>query len=167
MNSLLAVTDLAWFAGAALAATVVIALSSGNRPKPNLRRLERQIDALLERAGIVVPSGLPPEVQALANDPGRKIEAIKLLRRQTSLSLVEAKAAVEGSAAPPTARQLERKLDALLQRAGVHLPSGLSPEVELLARDPAKKIAAIKLHREQTGLSLVEAKDAVEEFAGF
>jgi ribosomal protein L7/L12 len=41
---------------------------------------------------------------------------------------------------------------------------GLSREVCELADDPARKIEAIKLHREQTGCSLKEAKDAVEAY---
>lgn len=62
-------------------------------------------------------------------------------------------------------RRLERKLDALLQHHGVSVPSRLSPEVQRLAKDPARKIAAIKLHREQTpGLGLAEAKAEVEDF---
>jgi ribosomal protein L7/L12 len=62
-------------------------------------------------------------------------------------------------------RRVERKLDALLQHHGIALPSKLSPEVQRLASDPNQKIAAIKLHREQTGLSLAEAKAEVEEFS--
>ena len=61
-------------------------------------------------------------------------------------------------------RRIERKLDALLQHSGITLPSKLSPEVQRLAGDPSQKIAAIKLHRAQTGLSLAEAKADVEEF---
>lgn len=62
-------------------------------------------------------------------------------------------------------RRVERKLDALLKHQGVEMPSGLSPVVQLLARDPSKKIAAIKLHREQNpGLSLADAKRDVEDF---
>ncbi|MGP8233973.1 MAG: hypothetical protein ACLQVW_00965 [Limisphaerales bacterium] len=62
-------------------------------------------------------------------------------------------------------RRVERKLDALLKHQGVDLPSRLSPEVQLLARDPSKKIAAIKLHREQNpGLGLADAKREVEDF---
>ena len=35
----------------------------------------------------------------------------------------------------------------------------LTPEVELLAKDPKKKIAAIKLHRDQNkGMSIADAK---------
>ena len=41
---------------------------------------------------------------------------------------------------------------------------GLSEEVKALADDPARKIAAFKLHREQTGLGLKDAQDAVEAY---
>jgi ribosomal protein L7/L12 len=61
--------------------------------------------------------------------------------------------------------RLECKLDALLQHHGVSVPSRLSPEVQLLAKDPSQKIAAIKLHREQNpGLGLADAKKEVEDF---
>jgi ribosomal protein L7/L12 len=63
-------------------------------------------------------------------------------------------------------RRVERKLDALMKHQGVELPSPLSPEVQKLTREPGQKIAAIKLHREQTGLSLTEAKTEVEEYGG-
>lgn len=63
-------------------------------------------------------------------------------------------------------RRVERKVDALLKHQGVAFPSKLSPEVQSLASDPRQKIAAIKLHRQQTGLSLAEAKAEVEEFGG-
>ena len=39
----------------------------------------------------------------------------------------------------------------------------LAPEV-VQALNSGRKIEAIKLHRERTGLGLAEAKDAVEEF---
>ena len=66
-------------------------------------------------------------------------------------------------------KALEQKLDALLKHQGIQLPppppSGLSPEVEQLARDPSTKIAAIKLYREQNpGVGLAEAKAKIEEF---
>jgi len=62
---------------------------------------------------------------------------------------------------------LDRKLDAILRHLNIAYvdpasPAGLSEEVLALANDPAKKIQAIALHREQTGLGLKEAKDAVE-----
>jgi hypothetical protein len=64
--------------------------------------------------------------------------------------------------------RVERKLDAILKHLNVEYvdpasPEGLSEEVQRLA-DAAKKIQAIKLHREQTGLDLKEAKDAVEAY---
>jgi ribosomal protein L7/L12 len=64
-------------------------------------------------------------------------------------------------------RVVERKLDALLQHHGVNVPSPLSPEVQRLATNPRRKIAAIKLHREEhPGLTLAKAKTEVEEFRG-
>jgi hypothetical protein len=65
-------------------------------------------------------------------------------------------------------RRIEAKLNLVLEHLGVQYQDpttqGLSPEVKTLADDPARKIAAIKLHREQTGLGLKEAKEAVETY---
>ena len=66
-------------------------------------------------------------------------------------------------------RELQKKLDVLLKHQGIEIPtqapSGLSPEVELLARDPDTKIAAIKLYRkENCGAGLREAKEKIEAF---
>jgi hypothetical protein len=66
-------------------------------------------------------------------------------------------------------RRLEAKVDLILRHLGLDYqdpatPGGLSAEVRALADDPARKIEAIKLHREQTGLGLKEAKDAVEAY---
>jgi ribosomal protein L7/L12 len=60
----------------------------------------------------------------------------------------------------------ERKLNALLRHFNIEPAQGslISERVKELARDPKHKIEAIKLHREETGVSLVEAKQAVEEF---
>jgi len=44
------------------------------------------------------------------------------------------------------------------------LRASISEEVQRLARDPAQKIEAIKLYREQTGLGLAEAKADIENF---
>ena len=65
-------------------------------------------------------------------------------------------------------RRLEQKVDAIIEKLGIELPnsitnSGLSAEARQLA-DAGQKIPAIKLHREQTGLGLKEAKDAVEAY---
>jgi hypothetical protein len=67
---------------------------------------------------------------------------------------------------PVDLRRIERKLDALLKHQGVSLlpHASMSEEVQQLARDPARKIEAMKLHREQTGLGLAEAKSDIEDF---
>ena len=63
-------------------------------------------------------------------------------------------------------RGIERKLNALLRHHGVDPSQGLalSDRVKQLAADPARKIEAIKVYREETGAGLAEAKEAVEEF---
>lgn len=78
--------------------------------------------------------------------------------------VVFAGGAVYATRQPNDLRRLERKLDALLKHQGVSLPPILSDEVQRLARDPARKIEALKLHREQTGLGLADAKADVEAF---
>lgn len=61
---------------------------------------------------------------------------------------------------------LQRKIDLALKHLGIEdvAPqiSGLSAKVQEIASDPAQKIEAIKVHREETGASLKDAKDAVE-----
>ena len=66
-------------------------------------------------------------------------------------------------------RRLEWKVDHLLRHLNIQVPdpmtsAGLSEAVRRLADDPATKIQAIRLHREQTGLGLKAAKDAVEAY---
>jgi hypothetical protein len=66
-------------------------------------------------------------------------------------------------------RRLEDKVDLIIRHLNIeyHDPrtaSGLSAEVCRLADNPETKIQAIKLHRQQTGLGLKEAKDAVEAY---
>jgi hypothetical protein len=63
-------------------------------------------------------------------------------------------------------RGIERKLNALLRHHGVDPTQGLplSDRVKQLAADPARKIEAIKVYREETGAGLAEAKEAVELF---
>jgi hypothetical protein len=67
-------------------------------------------------------------------------------------------------------RRIESKLDAIIANLGIQAPdpgaaSGLSTGVRQLA-DAGQKIQAIKLHREETGLGLKEANDAVEAYMG-
>jgi len=53
-----------------------------------------------------------------------------------------------------------------MKHQGITWPplASMSEEVQQMARDPSRKIAAIKLHREQTGLGLANAKSDVEDF---
>jgi ribosomal protein L7/L12 len=62
---------------------------------------------------------------------------------------------------------LQRKADLALTHMGIQAPpehSPLSERVKELAADPAQKIHAIKLYREETGAGLADAKDAVEKW---
>jgi ribosomal protein L7/L12 len=115
------------------------------------------------------PSHLPDAATTLDDDSfkalvqreatsGRMIEAIKLYRQRTGLGLKESKDAVEAlvagaagadfgmSTQPPAALDDETFATQLL--------------VELAA---GRKIEAIKLYRERTGLGLKEAKDAIDD----
>jgi ribosomal protein L7/L12 len=85
---------------------------------------------------------------------GRKIEAVKHYREATGVGLKEAKDAVEA---------LERGANSPYPAVSVGgAPAGdWIDEVRALAR-AGKKIDAIKLYRERTGLGLKESKDAVE-----
>lgn len=76
--------------------------------------------------------------------------------------------AVEGRAASLRiqVRRLERKLDLVLRAMNI-TPDAcdeLSEAVKEIARDPNRKIEAIKAYREETGASLMEAKQAVENY---
>lgn len=89
-------------------------------------------------------------------EQGKKIEAIKLVRQQTDLGLQEAKTAVEalerGESPTFTPRQpLE---------GGSAYGLDLAPIQDALVQ--GNKNQAIKLYREQTGVGLREARDAVE-----
>lgn len=83
---------LVWIIGAAaLAVGFVVGRASG--------RAAARSESLMGVPGAAarpaaVPADLPPEVLAAARS-GQKIEAIKLLREATGLSLTEAKEAVE------------------------------------------------------------------------
>jgi ribosomal protein L7/L12 len=66
-------------------------------------------------------------------------------------------------------KRIEGKLNLVLKHLRLEYADSailveLSDEVKALAGDPSKKIQAIKVYREQTGLGLKEAKDAVEAY---
>lgn len=95
------------------------------------------------------PPPLPPQVQQ-ALQRGNQIEAIKLLRAATGLGLKEAK----------------QLIDAHVAGQPVSLPA--TPAADLLPPDviaalqQGKKIDAIRLLREHTGLGLAEAKQRID-----
>ena len=62
-----------------------------------LTATQRRLDLLLRHLGIAPTTlvGLSDRVKELAQDPSRKIEAIKALRQETGAGLAEAKEAVE------------------------------------------------------------------------
>jgi ribosomal protein L7/L12 len=66
--------------------------------------------------------------------------------------------------------EVQQKLDALLKHQGIVMPpreqSDMSPELQIMAREPSQKIAAIKRYREEnSGTGLADAKARIEEFA--
>ena len=102
------------------------------------------------------PLPLPaPVLDALAR--GQTIEAIKLLREARGLGLKEAKDIVDaqlaGAPSSLPASSFEQTMPAGALAANV---------IEALRR--GNKIEAVRLVREQTGLGLKEAKDAVDAY---
>jgi ribosomal protein L7/L12 len=80
---------------------------------------------------------------------GNKIEAIKLYRERTGVGLKEAKDAVEALERADAARVTESVGESFRRQLVALLGAG-------------RKIEAIKLYRERTGVGLKQAKDAVE-----
>jgi ribosomal protein L7/L12 len=64
--------------------------------RQSTRRLERKLDAIIKHQGVEWPSGISAEVRLMAQDPRKRIFAIKLHRDQNpDLGLAEAKKDVE------------------------------------------------------------------------
>ena len=108
--------------------------------------------ALSQPEGSVpAPSEMLKQIQDLLAQ-GKKIDAIKQYREQTGAGLKAAKDVVE-------AIEQGRPLQRLREFDG-----GFEVELTGLLQD-GRKIEAIKRFREQTGVGLKEAKDAVERLA--
>ncbi len=61
--------------------------------------------------------------------------------------------------------RVEQKLDLLLTHAGLDYTPATKVAWQAIADEgPARKIAAIKAYREETGVGLAEAKQAVEDY---
>ena len=108
------------------------------------------------------PAREPPRVDALRLEvtsllaQGGKMEAIKLMRDKKGLGLAEAKAAVETIGREEAIVAPAPGLMATIQRA-----QQMSEEVRRLATT-GRKIEAIKMLREKSGIGLKEAKDLVD-----
>jgi hypothetical protein len=61
-------------------------------------------------------------------------------------------------------QRIEDKLDLVLTHLGVKYVPAPKDEWQELADDPDRKIEAIKVYREQHGVGLKDAKDAVEKY---
>ncbi|MCC5636217.1 hypothetical protein LC593_10175 [Nostoc sp. CHAB 5844] len=55
-------------------------------------------------------------------------------------------------------------LKLIMERLEIEVPSRLSERIQAIALDPRNKIEAMKLYRQETGASLLEAKDVIEDF---
>ncbi len=60
--------------------------------------------------------------------------------------------------------RIEQKLDLIMMHLGLKYVPPAEENWQALANDPARKIAAIKAYREQHGVGLKDAKDAVERY---
>jgi ribosomal protein L7/L12 len=86
-----------WLIG--LGAVAALAIFNIERQVSNIRhdvaRLDRKLNLLLKHMNIPEFSFLSERVKEIAQDPKRKIEAIKVYRQETGAGLAEAKEAVE------------------------------------------------------------------------
>lgn len=124
-------------------------------------------------SGVVAGQGVPAGQRTLADEvvallrAGRKIQAVKVVRERTDLSLREAKDAVEEierhgpQASYGLAKMPSRSADRPGKTALPLLPPDVADQARVLAQR-GRKIEAIKLVRQHTGLGLREAKEAVE-----
>jgi len=88
---------------------------------------------------------------------GRKISAIRLYQERTGTSLREARQAVEALGAPATSASAT-----LAPPRPPRHTADLMHEIRPLLR-AGRKISAIRLYQERTGVSLREARQAVEQ----
>jgi ribosomal protein L7/L12 len=88
---------------------------------------------------------------------GRKISAIRLYQERTGVSLREARQAVEALGIAPTPARTTP-----LSATDSPPPTALEQQIRPLLRG-GRKISAIRLYQERTGVSLREARQAVEQ----
>jgi ribosomal protein L7/L12 len=115
---------------------------------------------------------LSEEVKALLAH-GRKIEAIKVVRERTGFPLEAAKDMVEMIGKTGTAQEVAQTLERATSTAPVErtitdmlrLARELTPEVQRLIKEN-RKVDAIKLIHDRTGMGLKEAKTIVDRLGG-
>jgi ribosomal protein L7/L12 len=96
-------------------------------------------------------------------EAGNKIEAIKLVRERTRLGLAESKALVEALERGDASVDIsEAAVDPAADVARVALDDPDLAAQLVIEIAAGRKIEAIRLLRERTGLGLKEAKDAIE-----
>lgn len=122
-----------------------------------------------------VAQGIPPAAMdwaVLLSDeiqqylPDQKIVAIKRYREMTGVGLKEAKDAIEYALAHPdhAADGLPTKRKDLSSTPAADFDWNVLLSPEMKAYLPNRKIEAIKLYRERTGVGLKEAKDAIDDY---
>ena len=86
-----------WIAPSIVVIGVLAILAVVSKMQARVDGLERRLNLLLRHFNIDTAPGsqLSERVRRLADDPARKIEAIKVYRDETRAGLAEAKAAVE------------------------------------------------------------------------
>jgi hypothetical protein len=141
-----------------------------------IQRARRQAARAAQARGVTAADRKPPDLvihineQELARQQEEHEELLGYLTGQ--LALRNATLTIDIPEDEACKSGLEEHLEELLQRAkgpavmplDRQAPWSSYPQLCQLARDPVKKIAAIKMYRELTGVSLMEAKAAVEAF---
>jgi ribosomal protein L7/L12 len=108
-------------------------------------------------ASFTVPqAALEHEVRHLLR-AGRKISAIRLYQERTGTSLREARQAVEALGAPAASASVTPAPPSPTRQS-----AQLTHEIRPLLR-AGRKISAIRLYQERTGVSLREARQAIEQ----
>lgn len=149
---------------------IVIMLGFAQAARRRRENPMRSLEALERQGQMGMPVGNRDEIAELLKRR-QKITAIKRYREMTGVGLKQAKAAVE---------QMERELLSGQPLSMLAQPvKGSVGDVNDLEEEAAlallaevrqlalsgKKIAAIKLYREKTGVGLKEAKDVVDRMA--
>jgi len=124
--------------------------------------LGRGADGFFSAPLLPRPDMTPEQIAELIRQD-KKLEAIRALKEETGVDLATARDAVE---------RIAHSLDnagfagvAAPEAAPVAPPAGMTDDVIDLARS-GNTIAAIKLYRDRTGSTLIEARDAVLQAAG-